>query len=45
MEPVRFERASPIDADAETLGAWHFRSGAIVRLIPPLERIAIEQEA
>lgn len=45
MEPVRFERASPIDADAGTLGAWHFRSGAIVRLIPPWERIAIEQEA
>ncbi|MFM1823619.1 MAG: hypothetical protein RI967_1885 [Planctomycetota bacterium] len=45
MEPVRFERASPIDADAEALGAWHFREGAIVRLIPPWERIAIDQEA
>ncbi|MEY3021161.1 MAG: hypothetical protein RIS86_357 [Planctomycetota bacterium] len=45
MPPLRFERASHLDCDAEALGAWHFRAGAIHRLVPPWERIEVEQEA
>ena len=40
-----FERRSRIEVPAERLGAWHFRAGAIHRLIPPWERIDVEEEA
>jgi hypothetical protein len=40
-----FERRTRIAVPAERLGAWHFRAGAIHRLIPPWERIEVEQEA
>ncbi|MBI1302429.1 MAG: TIGR01777 family protein [Phycisphaera sp.] len=40
-----FERRTRIEVPAERLGAWHFRAGAIHRLIPPWERIEVEQEA
>lgn len=41
----RFHRASRVDATAAELGAWHFRQGAIHRLIPPWESIEVRQEA
>lgn len=40
-----FHRASRIDQPAEVLGAWHFRAGAIHRLIPPWESIRVIREA
>lgn len=40
-----FERRSNIEVPAQELGAWHFRAGAIHRLIPPWERIEVEEEA
>ncbi len=40
-----FHRASRMDQPAEVLGAWHFRSGAIHRLIPPWESIRVIREA
>jgi len=42
---VRFERESRLECSAEELGAWHFRAGAIHRLIPPWERIEVRREA
>jgi uncharacterized protein (TIGR01777 family) len=41
----RYERRSPMPVDAAALGAWHFRAGAIHRLIPPWERIEVRREA
>lgn len=43
--PMRFERATVFDGTAEELGAWHFRRGAVQRLIPPWERIEVLREA
>ena len=40
-----FHRASRVDVSAEELGRWHFRAGAIHRLIPPWETIQVVQEA
>lgn len=40
-----FHRASRIDVPADALGAWHFRAGAIHRLIPPWESIRVDREA
>ncbi|MFM1803229.1 MAG: hypothetical protein RL136_108 [Planctomycetota bacterium] len=40
-----FHRASRVDVEADELGAWHFREGAIIRLIPPWERIRVVREA
>jgi uncharacterized protein (TIGR01777 family) len=40
-----FHRASRIDVSAEELGRWHFRAGAIHRLIPPWESIRVVREA
>ena len=42
---LSFHRASRFDVSAEELGRWHFRPGAIARLIPPWERIEIRREA
>jgi len=42
---MHFHRASRIDASADALGAWHFRPGAIHRLIPPWESIKVVAEA
>lgn len=43
--PTRFERTTTIAASAQELGAWHFRPGAVARLIPPWERIEVVREA
>lgn len=40
-----FHRASRVEVSAEELGAWHFRPGAIHRLIPPWESIRVVREA
>lgn len=40
-----FHRSSVIDVSAEELGRWHFRAGAIHRLIPPWETIKVVREA
>ena len=40
-----FERRTQIEVPADQLGAWHFRAGAIHRLIPPWESIEVAQEA
>lgn len=40
-----FHRASRIDLPADEVGAWHFRPGAIHRLIPPWEKIEVLEEA
>jgi uncharacterized protein (TIGR01777 family) len=40
-----FQKISRFDEPAESLGAWHFRSGAIHRLIPPWESIRVLREA
>lgn len=40
-----FHRASRIDLPADEVGAWHFRPGAIHRLIPPWESIEVLEEA
>lgn len=42
---MRYERISVIDCAPEELGAWHFRAGAIHRLIPPWESIEVVREA
>jgi len=42
---LKFERVSVIDCPAAELGAWHFRAGAIHRLIPPWESIEVVREA
>jgi len=42
---MRYERASRFDCSAEELAAWHFRPGAIHRLIPPWESIEVVREA
>lgn len=42
---MRYERVSSFDCSAEELGAWHFRPGAIHRLIPPWESIEVVREA
>lgn len=43
--PRTFHRASRIDLPPEEVGAWHFRPGAIHRLIPPWESIEVLEEA
>ena len=40
-----FRAASPMEVPAEALAAWHFRRGAIHRLIPPWESIRVLREA
>ena len=42
---LSFHRASRVDVPAEELGRWHFRPGAIHRLIPPWESIEVVREA
>ena len=42
---MKYERSSIIDCPPAELGAWHFRSGAIHRLIPPWESIEVVREA
>lgn len=42
---MRYKRVSPFDCSAEELGSWHFRPGAIHRLIPPWESIEVVREA
>ena len=39
--PRRFERTSPIAADAQTLYDWHARRAAFFRLIPPWESVEV----
>lgn len=41
----RFHRATRVEVPAADLGTWHFRPGAIHRLIPPWESIEVLQEA
>ena len=38
-------RSTPMPVPASSLAAWHFRSGAIHRLIPPWENIRVKREA
>lgn len=42
---LSFRRSSRFDVTADTLGGWHFRPGAIHRLIPPWESIRVLREA
>ncbi|MFM7259597.1 MAG: TIGR01777 family oxidoreductase [bacterium] len=41
----QFMKSSPCGVSRESLAAWHFRAGAIHRLIPPWERITVIREA
>jgi len=43
--PIKFRREVRLPADAETAFRWHERSGAIDRLIPPWEKVFIEQHS
>ncbi len=40
-----FQTTSRCEVSADELGAWHFRSGALLRLTPPWMRVHIEREA
>ncbi len=40
-----FHRASRLPVSAEALAAWHFRSGALQRLLPPWLSLEVLQEA
>jgi uncharacterized protein len=42
---LSFHRASRMDVSVDALAEWHFRSGAIHRLIPPWESIRVVREA
>ncbi len=42
---LRFQRRSRIAAPAEAVFAWHARPGALERLVPPWERVAVEERA
>ncbi len=41
----RFLCRSTIDTDASTLADWHFRAGALDRLLPPWQAVRVEQDA
>jgi len=43
MSPRRFVRRSRIAASAETVYRWHARPGALERLTPPWESVAVEE--
>ncbi len=45
MKMLRFQRRSRIAAPAEAVFAWHARPGALERLVPPWERVAVEERA
>jgi hypothetical protein len=40
---LRFQRRSRIEASAQTVYAWHTRPGALERLVPPWERVVVEE--
>ena len=42
MATETFLRRSPVAAPAEALWDWHLRPGALERLIPPWERVVVE---
>jgi uncharacterized protein (TIGR01777 family) len=44
-QPSQFTKSSALDVSRQALADWHFRPGAIHRLIPPWERIAVLREA
>jgi uncharacterized protein (TIGR01777 family) len=41
----RFERSSRLDVPASALAAWHFRRGALERLVPPWSGVAAKGDA
>lgn len=41
----RLTKSTKFEVSQETLAEWHFRAGAIHRLIPPWERILVREEA
>jgi uncharacterized protein len=43
MIRLRFQRRTRIDAPAEAVFAWHARPGALERLVPPWERVVVEE--
>jgi uncharacterized protein (TIGR01777 family) len=42
MSLRRFQRRTRIEAPAEAVFAWHTRPGALERLVPPWERVVVE---
>ena len=45
VKTLRFQRRTQIAAPAETVFAWHARPGALERLVPPWEHVAVEERA
>ena len=43
MRTLRFQRRTRIAAPAEAVFAWHTRPGALERLVPPWERVAVQE--
>ncbi len=45
MKVLRFQRRTRIVAPADAVFAWHARPGALERLVPPWERVVVEERA
>jgi hypothetical protein len=43
MTTLRFQRRTRIEAPAEAVFAWHARPGALERLVPPWQRVVVEE--
>ena len=43
MKTLRFQRRTRIEASADAVFAWHARPGALERLVPPWERVVVEE--
>jgi hypothetical protein len=43
VKTLRFQRRTRVAAPAEAVFAWHARPGALERLVPPWERVAVEE--
>lgn len=45
MKMLEFHRSLELEADAESVFAWHCRRGAFERLVPPWEKVRLEGPA
>ncbi len=45
MKVLRFQQRTRIAAPADAVFAWHARPGALERLVPPWERVVVEERA
>src|SRR5512139_1918720 len=43
VKTLRFQRRTRIAAPSEAVFAWHARPGALERLVPPWEHVAVEE--